>query len=296
MLKQHRDLTMFVRRTIENNEEAKIRPSKTYQSFVTVAGGHRELNFIEKDVRIYITRDVQNISEQDDAKEFGKYLLRMKEKNQNFFFELNLESKFDVANFHTVISCATKSPIETPFQHMYTYEKFREVQAQFRGKVNCITRSRHFTLGFTAYEVVEQVSNSTFNKFVVTYDAISCKVKCQCLLFESRDILCRHSLSALSFERVDKVAPKNILERWSKNVKRKHTDIKSRQDEPLLEPRRADWNFALGFFYNVMTEIQEYQTKSKSKGSLSHEDATLNDVNDLQRPHVLEQEDVLRKD
>ena len=55
------------------------------------AGGHRELNFIEKDVRNYITREVRNVSEQEDSKEFGKYLLRMKEKNPNFFFELQLE-------------------------------------------------------------------------------------------------------------------------------------------------------------------------------------------------------------
>ncbi|RYR31664.1 hypothetical protein Ahy_B01g056525 [Arachis hypogaea] len=91
MLKQHRELSMFVRRTIETNEEARIRPSKTYQSFVAAAGSHRKLSFIEKDVRNYITREVRNVSEQDDAKEFGKYLLRMKEKNQKFFFELNLE-------------------------------------------------------------------------------------------------------------------------------------------------------------------------------------------------------------
>ncbi|RYR07529.1 hypothetical protein Ahy_B05g074901 [Arachis hypogaea] len=70
---------------------------------------------------------------------------------------------------------------------------FREVQAQFRGKVNCITRSTQSALSYT-------VSNSTFNKFSVTYNAISSKVKCQCLLFESRGILCRHSLSALNFE------------------------------------------------------------------------------------------------
>ncbi|RYQ88625.1 hypothetical protein Ahy_B09g095708 isoform E [Arachis hypogaea] len=91
MLKQHRELSMSIHRTIENNEEAGIRPSKTYQSFVAAAGGHRELNFIEKDVRNYITREVRNVSEQEDAKEFGKYLLRMKEKNPNFFFELELE-------------------------------------------------------------------------------------------------------------------------------------------------------------------------------------------------------------
>ncbi|QHO46940.1 Transposon protein [Arachis hypogaea] len=79
MLKQHRELSMSVRRTIVNNEEAGIRPSKSYQSFFAEAGGHRELNFIEKDVRNYITREVRNVSEQEDAKEFRKYLLRMKE-------------------------------------------------------------------------------------------------------------------------------------------------------------------------------------------------------------------------
>ncbi|RYR53560.1 hypothetical protein Ahy_A06g028738 [Arachis hypogaea] len=48
-------------------------------------------------------------------------------------------------------------------KHMYTHEKFREVQGQLRGKVNYIKRLMHSTLGFTTYEVVEQVYNSTFN-------------------------------------------------------------------------------------------------------------------------------------
>ncbi|RYR39420.1 hypothetical protein Ahy_A09g044951 [Arachis hypogaea] len=61
-----------LRRTIENNEEVGIRTSKTYQSFVAAAGCYRELNFIEKDVRNYITREVWNVSELEDAKEFGK--------------------------------------------------------------------------------------------------------------------------------------------------------------------------------------------------------------------------------
>ncbi|RYR50905.1 hypothetical protein Ahy_A06g025929 [Arachis hypogaea] len=82
MLKQHRLLIMFVRRTIENNDEVGIRPTKIYQSFVT-----------QQDVRNYIMREVRNIFELDHAKEFEKYLLRMKEKNQNFLFEL--EHKFD---------------------------------------------------------------------------------------------------------------------------------------------------------------------------------------------------------
>ncbi|RYR62008.1 hypothetical protein Ahy_A04g019307 [Arachis hypogaea] len=72
-----------------------------------------------------------------------------------------------------MILCATKLAIEAKFIHVYTHETFREVQAQFRGKVNCITRSMHSTLGFTTYKVVEQVSNSTFNKFLVTSTRIT---------------------------------------------------------------------------------------------------------------------------
>ncbi|RYR26891.1 hypothetical protein Ahy_B02g061197 [Arachis hypogaea] len=174
------------------------------------------------------------------------------------------EKEFDAADFHTVILCTTKSAIEAQFQHVYTHEKFREVQAQFRGKV-----------------------------------------KCQCFLFKSRGILCRYSLSVLSFERVDNVAPKYILERWSKNIKRRHTHIKSSQDEPLLEPRSKRFDdlvfhshniceFAseseelIGIlhrtFDNVIAEMQEHQARSKEKSFLSHEEATLSDVNGLQIP------------
>ncbi|RYR44549.1 hypothetical protein Ahy_A08g040870 [Arachis hypogaea] len=378
MLKQHRELSMSIRRTIENNDEAGIRPSKTYQSFVAAAGGYRELNFIEKDVRNYITREVRNVSEQEDAKEFGKYLLRMKAKNPNFFFELELgrinrlswlfgptqeteprlsisetsfhsipptiqtdsfdrnwkdflvnfgladnkwlsgnvflksaaeveqaERESDAADFHTVIPCATKSSIEAQFQDAYTHTKFREVQAQFRGKANCITRLKNSALGYSVYEVGEQVSSSIFDKFAVTYDSVAAEVKCQCLLFESRGILCRHALSVLSFEQVSQVSPRYILERWSKKVKRRHTHIKSSHDEPLMEARSKRFDqlvfrsqniceFASESeeltaimhraYDNVMAEMEALKGKRKGTSSLSHEDANLESVNELQSP------------
>ncbi|RYR08257.1 hypothetical protein Ahy_B05g075844 [Arachis hypogaea] len=149
----------------------------------------------------------------------------------------------------------------------------------------------HSTLDFTAYEVVEQVSNSIFNKYVIIYDAISRKVKCQCLLFESRGILCRHSLIALSFER-------------SKNIKRRHTYQEQPRRASIGAKKQEIQKFYVSeltgilhrAFDNVMAEMQEYQAKSKGKSSLSHEDATLSDVNELQSPHVLEQEVVPRTD
>ncbi|RYQ90565.1 hypothetical protein Ahy_B09g096615 [Arachis hypogaea] len=123
-----------------------------------------------------------------------------------------VERESDVADFYTVIPCTTKSSIEAQFQHVYTHQKFRKVQAQFRGKVNCITRLTNSALGYSVYEVGEQVSSLIFNKFVVTYDSLATQVKCQCLLFESRGIWCRHTLSVLSFEQVTQVSPRYILE------------------------------------------------------------------------------------
>ncbi|RYR36770.1 hypothetical protein Ahy_A09g041729 [Arachis hypogaea] len=237
MLKQHRELSMSIRRTIENNEEA--------------------------------------------------------------------ERESDAADFHTVIPCATKSSIEAQFQDVYTHQKFREVQAQFRGKANCITRLTNSAIGYSVYEVGEQVSSSIFNKFVVTYDSVAAEVKCQCLLFESRGILCHHALSVLSFEQVSQVSPRYILERWSKKVKRRHTHIKSSHDEPLMEPRskRFDqlvfrsqniYEFASESeeltailhraYDNVMAEMESLKAKRKGTSSLSHEDAKLESVNKLQSP------------
>ncbi|QHO11540.1 Protein FAR-RED ELONGATED HYPOCOTYL [Arachis hypogaea] len=215
------------------------------------------------------------------------------------------ERESDAADFHTVIPCATKSSIEAQFQDVYTHQKFREVQAQFRGKANCITRLTNSALGYSVYEVGEQVSSSIFNKFVVTYDSVAAEVKCQCLLFESRGILCRHALSVLSFEQVSQVSPRYILERWSKKVKRRHTHIKSSHDEPLLELRskRFDKLFFRSqnickfaseseeltvilhrAYDNVMDEMESLKAKRKGTSSLSHEDANLESVNELQSP------------
>ncbi|QHO49068.1 Protein FAR-RED ELONGATED HYPOCOTYL [Arachis hypogaea] len=160
-------------------------------------------------------------------------------------------------------------------------------------------------LSYLVYEVGEQVSKSTFNKFVVTYDSVAAQVKCQFLLFESRGILCRQALSVLSFERVTQVSPRYILERWSKKVKRQHTHIKSNHDEPLLEPRSKRFDelvFCLQNicefaseseelttilhrdYNNVMVEMEALKAKRKGTCSLSHKNANLESVNELQIP------------
>ncbi|RYR78433.1 hypothetical protein Ahy_A01g003244 [Arachis hypogaea] len=307
MLKQHRELSMSIHRTIENNEEAVC-------VWVYSADLYEDRRIW---VPIYLDhhfwagmRSTQRSESMHSF--FNKFITRnssliqfVKQYDNCLGSREQAERESDAADFHTVIPCATKSSIEAQFQDVYTHQKFREVQAQFRGKANCITRLTNSSLGYSVYEVGEQVSSSIFNKFVVTYDSVAAEVKCQCLLFDSRGILCRHALSVLSFEQVSQVSPRYILERWSKKVKRRHTHIKSSHDEPLMEPRSKRFDqlvfcsqniceFASESeeltailhraYDNVMAEMESLKAKRKGTSSLSHEDANLESVNELQSP------------
>ncbi|RYR49495.1 hypothetical protein Ahy_A07g036005 isoform A [Arachis hypogaea] len=295
---------MSIRRTIENNEEVGIRPSKTYQSFVAAAGGHRDkdsfdrnwndflLNFglvdnkwlsdLYEDRHIWVPiyldhhfwvgmRSTQKSESMHSF--FNKFITRnnsliqfVKKYDNCLRSREQAERESDAADFHTVIPCATKSSIEAQFQDVYTHQKFREVQAQFREKANCITRLTNSALGYLVYEVGEQVSNSIFDKFVVTYDLVAAELKCQGLLFESRGILFHHALSVLSFEHVSQVSPRYILERWSKKVKRRHTHIKSSDDEPLLEPRSKRFDELIFRSQNVC----EFTSESEELTTILH--------------------------
>ncbi|QHN76583.1 Protein FAR-RED ELONGATED HYPOCOTYL [Arachis hypogaea] len=305
MLKQHRKLSMSIRRTIENNEEADLYEHRhiwvpiylDHHFWVGMRSTQRSESmhsFFNK----YIT---WNSSLIQFIKQYDNYLGSREQA----------ERESDAADFHTVIPCATKSSIEAQFQDAYTHAKFREVQAQLRGKANCITRLKNSSLGYSVYEVGEQVSSSIFNKFVVTYNSVAAEVKCQCLLFESRGILCRHALSVLSFEQVSQVSPRYILERWSKKVKRRHTHIKSSHDEPLMEPRSKRFDqlvfrsqniceFASESeeltailhraYDNVMAEMESLKAKRKGTSSLSHEDG--NPLTSFKARQGFEQEDI----
>ena len=75
--------------------------------------------------------------------------------------------------------------------------------------------------------------------FTVFYDRKTKDVQCQCFLFEFRGIICRHALVVLAQERQKSIPTKYILQRWSKNVRRKHTYIMI-----ILTPKRNNHIFS----------------------------------------------------
>ena len=84
---------------------------------------------------------------------------------------------------------------------------------------------------------------------------------CKCRLFEFRGIICKHSLVVLAQERQQCVLPKYVLQRWSKNVHRKHSYIRAsfNAKDKLLHIERFD---ALCERFSQIVEIacEKYQT------------------------------------
>ncbi|RYR53280.1 hypothetical protein Ahy_A06g028294 [Arachis hypogaea] len=70
---EYRELTMHAKCVIQNNDEAVIRPNKTYLALANEVGGSSNLGYSEKDVRNYITSNlrwkesVNVIQVEDDA-------------------------------------------------------------------------------------------------------------------------------------------------------------------------------------------------------------------------------------
>ncbi|MED6165478.1 hypothetical protein PIB30_099885 [Stylosanthes scabra] len=114
----------------------------------------------------------------------------------------------------------------------------------------------------------------------------------------------------LSYERVDRISPTYILERWSKNgiIKRRYTSINSSYDAPVLQPRTQRYNGMISRSYisaedasefevltakyhrgldNLDVEMKEFKAKLKENPTIIHEDGSLSEMNDLQSPtHV----------
>ncbi|KAL4365598.1 hypothetical protein AHAS_Ahas07G0122100 [Arachis hypogaea] len=132
------------------------------------------------------------------------------------------ELECDAADNRGLIPCVSNSPIEKQFQYEYTNFIFRDVLAEFIKKCDC---------------------------------NLSPRVRCNCFMFESYDILYFHVLSVLSHCRVDKVNSSYILSWWSKNVYRKHTHIRSSHDSRCSDESMNIFRGLCVDFYNVAQDF-----------------------------------------
>jgi zinc finger SWIM domain-containing protein 3 len=79
------------------------------------------------------------------------------------------------------------------------------------------------------YNIQDEVATGRF--FEVRFSNSKCLVGCVCQMFEFKGILCRHALFVLSQESVTVLPDRHILDRWRKDIKRKHTYVSTCIDD-----------------------------------------------------------------
>ncbi|RYQ83039.1 hypothetical protein Ahy_B10g101657 [Arachis hypogaea] len=142
------------------------------------------------------------------------------------------ELEDDAADSKGAIPCIGSTGIERQFQQEYTSNMFRTLQLEkvFWGK-------------------------PVYHTFIVQFDPLSQKSRCECNKFESVGILCYHIFAVWSYYRVDTVPSCYVLPRWSKNVIRKYTYIKSIHDVARSNESHNMFRQLCSEFYNVAQEF-----------------------------------------
>ncbi|KAL4356039.1 hypothetical protein AHAS_Ahas09G0046800 [Arachis hypogaea] len=143
-----------------------------------------------------------------------------------------------------LIPCSTRSAIERQFQKEYTNEMFRDVQTEFSKKADCTIRAVDEQGKSARVKVEEEIlvyETTRYVTFDVHFDRLTHEVRCDCNLFES---------AVLSSYKVNEVPSCYVLPRWSKNIKRKHTYIKSSHDEFVDCDDEAD------MLHNVLEDVR----------------------------------------
>ncbi|RYR29250.1 hypothetical protein Ahy_B01g053608 [Arachis hypogaea] len=168
------------------------------------------------------------------------------------------ELEDDAADSRGLIPCSTRSAIERRFQKEYTNEMFRDVQTEFGKKADCTIRAVDEQGNSARVKVEEEIlvyETTRYVTFDVHFDHSTHEVRCDCNLFESAGIFCCHCLVVLSSYKVNEVPSCYVLPRWSKNIKRKHTYIKSSHDFRRSNESHNIFRELCAHFYNVAQEF-----------------------------------------
>ncbi|PWA36440.1 FAR1 DNA binding domain-containing protein [Artemisia annua] len=106
----------------------------------------------------------------------------------------------------------TRQAVEVQAAEFFTLEAFYLVQIEIVASVDSCTGSMK-NLGY-----VKDTDKEWYGEFKVDYDEESHSVKCSCLHFERRGLLCRHAFYTLRANSIKKIPKQYLLRRWRKEA------------------------------------------------------------------------------
>uniref|UniRef100_A0A2N9F5F6 Protein FAR1-RELATED SEQUENCE n=1 Tax=Fagus sylvatica TaxID=28930 RepID=A0A2N9F5F6_FAGSY len=171
----------------------------------------------------------------------------------------------DFECFKGKLECSSSSPMEKQFQEAYTHEIFKRVRLEFAGRQGCIVNELVRGGDEVKYKIEDEACPGKL--FEVRFSSSECLVGCVCRMFEFRGILCRHALFVLSQERVTVLPDRYILDRWRKDIKRKHTYVSTCTDDvqhnPVLERYEKLHRLAVGVLEIGAESVENFNVLEK---------------------------------
>ncbi|XP_050875006.1 protein FAR-RED IMPAIRED RESPONSE 1 [Lathyrus oleraceus] len=140
------------------------------------------------------------------------------------YFWAEKEFEDDFNSMDTTIPCGSNSSIEKQFQSEFTNAKFKEIQVEFISKMNCSASLNSMEDCFATYHVLEEILVGDIRK---------------------------------DQERIVSLPEKYVLTRWKKNIKRKHSYIKTSYGVTELKPQMDRFDKLCKHFYEVAEVVAE---------------------------------------
>uniref|UniRef100_A0A2N9GE57 Protein FAR1-RELATED SEQUENCE n=1 Tax=Fagus sylvatica TaxID=28930 RepID=A0A2N9GE57_FAGSY len=201
--------------------------------------------------------------EENECSTTLKVFVEQFEKAMRNKVEKEILSDFEC--FKGKLECSSSSPMEKQFQEAYTHEIFKRVRLEFAGRQGCIVNELVRGSDEVKYKIEDEACPGKL--FEVRFSSSECLVGCVCRMFEFRGILCRHALFVLSQQRVTVLPDRYILDRWRKDIKRKHTYVSTCTDDvqhnPVLERYEKLHRLAVGVLEIGAESVENFNVLEK---------------------------------
>ncbi|XP_068466498.1 protein FAR-RED IMPAIRED RESPONSE 1-like [Phaseolus vulgaris] len=94
----NRKISLSAKRTLDLNDDARVRVNKSFRSLVGAAGGYENLSFVECDVRNFLSQHRRALGKDGDGQTLLSHFSRMRELNRDFFFEIDIDDENHIRN------------------------------------------------------------------------------------------------------------------------------------------------------------------------------------------------------
>ncbi|XP_058217284.1 protein FAR-RED ELONGATED HYPOCOTYL 3-like [Rhododendron vialii] len=152
----------------------------------------------------------------------------------------------------------------------YTVEKGNQFRDQVAQKIGCNLTTGPVVNGISQFQIEQDIRVGkkiyifkTFT-FLVHFNEETREAYCNCQFFESKGMVCAHTISVWSKKKLEEVPEKYVLRRWMKNLVRSHTKVKVSYVEWQCEPEFARFDRMLKVFKEA-ADVAMYSTANTDR-------------------------------